>query len=120
MNRLVHKVSTIVVGSGARPRSFRSLDELPEHLRKRLDDATGGENSATLLIADERGRQEILKSLRGQKSALDSRLISSLSARLREQRQQAAPRFRLSKRSWLEIGLLAVIAVTLWLLAAGR
>ena len=119
MNRLVHKVSTIVVGSGGRPKSFRSLDEMPEGLRRQLDDATAGENSATLLIADERGRNEILKTLRGQKSELDSRLISTLSARMREQRQSKR-KVRLSARSWMEIGLLAVIVITLWLLAAGR
>jgi len=119
MNRLVHKVSTILVAAGGPARSFPSLEEMPQDLRKRLDEATAGENSATLLIADERGRQEILKTLRGQKSDLDSRLISSLSARVKERRPvKRIP--RLSARSWMEIALLVVIAITLWLLAAGR
>ena len=118
MNKLMQKVSTIVVGNGNTVRTYRSADEMPPAVQRQMDRALSGENSATLLIADERGRQEILKSLRGQETDLDSRLISALASR---QREQPAPRrWRLSTRGWIEIGVLAVIGAGLWLLAAWR
>lgn len=118
MNKLMQKVSTIVVGSGNTVRTYRSTEEMPPAVQRQMDRALSGENSATLLIADERGRQEILKSLRGQETDLDSRLISALATR---QREQAAPRrWRLSTRGWIEVGVLALIGVGLWALAAWR
>lgn len=118
MSKLMQKVSTIVVGSGNTVRTYRSAEEMPPAVQRQMDQALAGENSATLLIADERGRQEILKSLRGQDSDLDSRLISALASR---QREQPAPRrWRLSTRGWIELGVLGLIGAGLWLLAAWR
>lgn len=109
MNKLMQKVSTIVVGSGNTVRTYRSAGEMPPAVQRKMDEALSGENSATLLIADERGRQEILKSLRGQETDLDSRLISALASRHKE--QPARRRWRLSTRGWIEIGVLALIAL---------
>lgn len=118
MDKLMQKVSTIVVGNGNTVRTYRSAEEMPPAVQRQMDQALSGENSATLLIADERGRQEILKSLRGQETDLDSRLISALANR---QREQPAPRrWRLSTRGWIEIGVLSLIGLVLWLIAAWR
>ena len=118
MSKLMQKVSTIVVGAGSTVRTYRSLEEMPPAVQEQMDRALSGENSATLLIADERGRQEILNSLRGQESELDSRLISALATRRKEQTVQ--PRWRLSTRGWIELGVLSLLAVFAWLLAAWR
>jgi len=118
MNKLMQKVSTIVVGSGNTVRTYRSAEEMPPAVQRQMDQALSGENSATLLIADERGRQEILKSLRGQETDLDSRLISALASRRKD---QPAPRsWRLSTRGWIEVGVLSLIGVGVWLLATWR
>lgn len=118
MSKLMQKVSTIVVGAGNTVRTYRSIDEMPPSVQQQMDRALSGENSATLLIADERGRQEILKSLRGQQTDLDSRLISALAARRKD--QPAPRRWRLSTRGWIEIGVLVLIGFVLWLLAMWR
>lgn len=118
MSKLMQKVSTIVVGAGNTVRTYRSPEEMPPAVQEQMERALSGENSATLLIADERGRQEILRSLRGQESALDSRLISALASRRKE--QPAPRRWRLSTRGWVELGVLVAIALLLWLIAAWR
>lgn len=116
MSKLRQKVSTIVVGAGGSVRTYRSLDEVPPAVQEQMDRALSGENSATLLIADERGRQEILKSLRGQESELDSRLISALSTRRKE--PEAPSRWRISTLGWIELGVASLLAVLAWLAVA--
>jgi len=78
MNRLTLKTSTIFIAKAGRTRVFHSLDEVPPKLRKQLDDSTNSFNSATILIADRKGRQEIVRALSGLPSALRSRVASSL------------------------------------------
>jgi hypothetical protein len=58
-------MSTIIVSIGGRTRTFRSLAEVPPALRRRIAQCTSGGNSATLVIADEKGRDEILNSREG-------------------------------------------------------
>lgn len=61
MDRLTHRTSTIIVSIGGRTKCFRSFAEVPPGLRRRIAQTTAGGNSATLVIADEKGREEILK-----------------------------------------------------------
>lgn len=78
MDRMTLKSSTIFVSVGKRTRVYRSLEEVPTSLRRQLDESTNSINSATILIADKRGREEIVRALRGLPSDLRSRLASSL------------------------------------------
>ena len=71
MGRNTFKTSTILVSDRHGLRVYPSRAEMPPHLRTRLDQSLNGGMAATVLIADPRGRDEILKTLRGEVSALN-------------------------------------------------
>jgi hypothetical protein len=56
------------------------VDEVPEGLRTRLLKSTNGANSATILIADRRGRQEIAKAMRHLPGPVQRRWLRTLIA----------------------------------------
>src|SRR5579863_599682 len=79
MQRVTVKTSTIFIAKAGRTRVYRSVEEVPAALRKELEVSTNSFNSATILIADPRGREEIIRALNGLPSTLRSRLANSLS-----------------------------------------
>jgi len=119
MNRVTVKTSTIFIAKGRRTQVFRSVHEVPPELRKELEESTNSFNSATILIADRRGRAEIIKALNGLPSGLRSRLTASLTPRAAA---EAAPAIETRpsalvgflRRRWLEITLPAAVAVVVW------
>src|SRR3954464_7017744 len=78
MQRVTLKTSTIFISKGDRTRVYHSVGEIPQGLRKELENSTNGFNSATILIADRRGREEVRRALKGMPSALRSRFAPSL------------------------------------------
>lgn len=76
MSRTTLKTSTILTADTKGTRVFRSRDEMPDHLRKQMEQSLNGNLAATVLIADPRGRDEILKTLRGEASALNEGIPS--------------------------------------------
>ena len=68
------KKTTVYISIGDKTEVFRSPDEIPDGLKSQLARSTRGMNSATILIADRGGREEIRKILAGKPSALKSRL----------------------------------------------
>ncbi|SRR6266566_563430 len=56
--------STILIASGERRRVYRSVEEVPDALKRELIRSTNGLNSATIVIADRQGRKEIAKAIR--------------------------------------------------------
>jgi len=60
----IMKTSTIVISAGRTDAVYRSVSEIPQRLRKRLLKSTSGMNSATILIADRRGKEELAKAIR--------------------------------------------------------
>jgi hypothetical protein len=60
----VVKASTIVVAVGDDTAVYRSIREVPAELRRKLRRATNSVNSATILIADKRGREQIARAMR--------------------------------------------------------
>lgn len=117
MQRVTVKTSTIFIAKGGRTRIYRSVSEVPPQLRKELEESTNSFNSATILIADRRGREEIIKTLNGIPSALRSRLAPSLAARTEAQppaAAKAAPLLGFLRRNWLEITLPAAVAGIAW------
>ena len=127
-DRVTHKTSTILISTGGKLQSFRSLSEVPRQMRERLIQSTSGPYSATLLIADEGGRREVLRSLSGQPSAVESRWMRSYAGRDALTGDSAEPDHSLVEttdrsRRWrrvAEISLLMGIGICLWLLAAWR
>lgn len=121
MEKLTAKSSTIFIATNDETRVFRSVREVPPELRKRLEQTTSGANSATILIADKRGREELVRALQGLPSEVQSRLASTLRA---NQKRQAAlsPKRRRTKqlRLWLEILAPVAVGFTVWLLTSMR
>src|ERR1700677_4135506 len=81
MQRLTVKTSTIFIAKGGKTQVYRSVSEVPPRLRKELEESTNSFNSATILIADRRGSEEILRALNGLPSGLRTRLASSLATK---------------------------------------
>ena len=57
-----------MIGKGGKPSVYRSVEDVPEPLRGELLESTRGINAHTVVIADQRGRQEmarVLKNLPG-------------------------------------------------------
>jgi hypothetical protein len=119
MHRVTVKTSTIFIAKNGPTQVYRSVSEIPDRLRKELEESTNSFNSATILIADRRGREEIVKALNGLPSSLRSRLANSLTPRPDaeaevEQESKVAPVLRFLRRNWLEITLPTTVAVIVW------
>ena len=69
------KKSLVLIASGQTRNLYDSVEEVPEPLRKKLVTSTNGLNSATILIADPRGRDEIARAIRSLPSPLQGRLL---------------------------------------------
>src|SRR5258708_31103784 len=120
MHRVTVKTSTIFIAKGGKTKVYRSVQEVPQRLRQELEQSTNGFNSATILIADRKGREQILRALKGMPSALRTRLASSLapgrSAEPHESRTaKLGTVLHFLRRNWLEIALPAAVGGILWL-----
>jgi hypothetical protein len=74
----VFQTSTVLISTAGADRSYRSVEEVPLRLRHRLLKTTNGANSATILIADRKGRKEIDKAMRKLPGPSQRRLVHSL------------------------------------------
>jgi len=113
MSRLTVRSSTIYIAIGNRMNVYRSVDEVPPRLRKKLEETTNGLNSATILIADRRGRQELGRAMRGLPSGIRSRLAFSLAHR-GESGEKRWP-FWLDWRTWIELLLPGAVGLLVWM-----
>jgi hypothetical protein len=119
MNRVTVKTSTIFIGKGSRTHVYRSVSEVPPRLRKQLEESTSSFNSRTILIADRRGREEIVRALHGMPSALRTRLATSLAenetASSQESTNQPAAWIAFARRNWVEVLLPGAVGLIVWL-----
>src|ERR1700685_1060457 len=102
MSRVTLKSSTIFISVGNKTEVYRSVADVPAPLRKKLEQSTNGINSATILIADRKGKEEIVRAIRGLPSSLRSRLSSSLRKEARQE-SRTSGRWTLLWQDWAEI-----------------
>lgn len=115
MRRKTIKSSTIFISIGDRTSVFRSVDEVPPELRKRLEESTTGINSATVLIADRKGRDELIRAIQGAPGSVQFRVTDDANRRRRSimaRRLGQVP--RRSIQIALMVGLVICIAVLLF------
>lgn len=60
----VFQTSVVLISSGGSDLIYRTVEDVPAGLRNKLLRSTNGSNSATILIADRRGRKEVAKAMR--------------------------------------------------------
>ena len=78
--RGTYQTSTVLISGRGGERVFRSVEEVPAALRTKLLKSTNGANSATILIADRRGRREIAKAMRNMPGPVQKRWMQTLMA----------------------------------------
>lgn len=64
MDRGTVKTSAIFIATRDRTEVYRTLEEVPVSLRRKVAQVTTDENATTVVIADRRGAQELLRSRR--------------------------------------------------------
>ena len=114
-DKLTAKSSTIFIGTSDATRVYRSVREVPADMRRRLQESTSGANSATILIADKRGREELVRALQGLPSEVQSRLANTV--RANQQRKAQSPRppaRRINVRLWVEILAPVALGAAAW------
>ena len=74
----IMKTSTILISDSRTDAVYRSVAEVPQKLRKRLLKYTTGMNSATILIADRRGKEELAKAIRKLPGSAQQKLLDAV------------------------------------------
>lgn len=105
------KTSTIFVATAKRTRVYQSIDEVPSPLRKLMTDNLAGPNTRTLIIADRRGREYLLKALQ---RATNSSNFLRPRGRIGSPPQELMQAWLTAKRYWLEIALIGLLGVASW------
>lgn len=108
-----YQTSTVLISAGAKHLVYRSVDEVPARWRTKLLKFTNGRNSATILIADRRGRREVAKAMRNLPGPAYRRLMSAGGA---EPGSETPPGWLTPRRK--KAMLLALVLLVLALLSA--
>ena len=118
MSRVTLKSSTIFISVGNKTEVYRSVEDVPPSLRKKLEQSTNGINSATILIADRKGKEEIVRAIRGLPSNLRSKLGTSLREEAPRPQTKSIPwaHWAVIWQEWAEFLLPATVAAVVWLL----
>jgi len=116
----VLRTSTILIAAGdARFEVYRSVEEVPEPLRRKLVECTNGQNSGTIYIADQRGKEQIALAIRSLPGTAAAPVLDRFSAAVAPA-SVCAKKKRLSLSAlWIALMILASAAGVFWL-AGGR
>ena len=116
MAQLTARTSTIFIATGEQTRVYRSVEDVPLALRQKLLECTRGMNSATILIADKQGREELVRALQGRPSEVQCRLVENIRSRQPDKPTETEkPSTFPSLRLWLEMLLPVAAGATLWI-----
>ena len=98
------KSSAIMIATGDQVKVYRTLEEVPPELRKKLSESTSSLNSATVLIANRGGREK----LRG---VLESLVESAV-----QPKTEPPPRFSWNLRQCAKAAAGLLAGLLIWLL----
>ena len=104
------KASTVRVAAGETDEVYRSVDDLPPDLRHQLQRAINGPEAETILIADEKGREQIFAVIEGLPPDVQEKVRAVL--RLRG---NASPRSRAMRLTLLLAVIVFVFLVAWWI-----
>lgn len=104
------QTSTVLISAGGAEMVYRSVEEVPARLRTQLLKSTNGANSATILIADQRGRKEIAKAMRKLPGPAQRRLIHSI---LGSETAPATMSWLTPTRKWAILAVVAAATIAL-------
>ena len=105
----VVKTSTVRVAAGDEDRVYYSLDEVPPEVRRKIQQALQGPDAETIVIADERGREQIFQVIRGLPPHVQKKVLAAI--RLAE--PPANPLSR-NARLYLLGAALSLLAFFIW------
>jgi hypothetical protein len=105
----VVQTSIVVISAGSEELVYRTVDEVPARLRTKLLRSTNGSNSATILIADRRGRKQVAKALRSLPGPAQRRLMHKTIGG----RGSSVPQWLTPARKRAIIALLILLAILL-------
>ena len=97
------------MSTGRRTRVFKSIEEMPDGLKKRVTENISGPNSRTLIVADRRGREYLLK-------ALKSACSESVEEQRKLRKAKLSNDLKLLNAYWIEIGLISLLSAACWAL----
>jgi hypothetical protein len=110
----VFQTSAVLISADGTEMLYRSMDEVPRPWRTKLLESTSSANSATILIADKRGREElarVMRSLGASGTARQRRAMRVQSLLAGTQQPSREPAWAARGRKavlWAGLGLLAV------------
>jgi len=105
----VFQTSAVLISTDGTDAVYRSVDEVPAGLRSQLVKSTNGANSATILIADRRGRQEIAKAMRNLPGPKPKRLLQSIAGEGADSNEWLTPARKRAILTGLALFALAVM-----------
>ena len=108
------QTSTVLISQGGSDQVYRSVEEVPAALRTRLLKSTNGANSATIVIADQRGRKEIAKAMRKLPGPAQRRLLHSVFS---SQTSPEVPHWLTPRRKKAMLALVLMLALAIIALA---
>jgi hypothetical protein len=103
------KTTVVLVATHERTQVFRSVESVPVTVRNRMLATASRGNSATILIADRRGRQELARAAQGMPSPV----------KLRRTRAVRSGLLSLVRRNadWVDVALLGLAGTLVWIAA---
>lgn len=105
------RTSTIRVSAGAKDQVYKSVSDLPPELQQRLQQVINGPDTETVVIADERGREEIFQIIHGLPPDSQKKVLAALEIPPASGGRLAA--FR-AWREWLLIAGALLLCLLLW------
>ncbi len=116
MTRITSKRSTIFIAAGNGIQVFHSVSEVPAPLRRKLQETTRSANSATILIADRQGREELVRALQGEPSSVQCRLAETIRAKQARPPQENPASAKVTVRwPWIAFLFVLLISASIWL-----